>query len=66
VSVVLTPETPASAPEAVQPLLVWNGAAELAACALWQSPHSAWRLSTPANSSTWPLTWLVAVVAAWP
>ncbi len=54
-----TPDTVPSRPEAVQPADVWTLAVDVAACGLWQSAHSLWRLVLPPNSSSsaevWPL-----------
>ena len=51
-----TPMLPVSAPDAVQPDDVGAERPESSVCGLWQSPHSACRLRTPANSSSWPPT----------
>ncbi len=67
--VLLTTETPEirpSRPDAVQPAGVWTLAVESAACGLWQSAQSLWRLLTPPNSSSVASVWPeLAASASW-
>jgi hypothetical protein len=59
------PETPASCPGAVHPVVVWTPSVVLASWALWQFEHWLLRLLTPPNSFRADSVFVLGARASW-